>query len=208
MTTRQPRLGQVVLGGLLVIIGALWLVDATTSVDVAWEILLPAALVVVGGALVYGASTGTHGGLITFGVFLTILVVLSSGFDVVLDVPFEGGIGERDHAPTGVAETEYRLAIGDMRVDLTEASSNGELIQISVAIGNLQVIVPEGDGVYYTVHARAGLGEVVVFGEAQSGIGPQLDAEADGPVPVGGRPGKTFNLEVEVGMGKVEVRHP
>lgn len=202
MTTRQPRLGQVVLGGLLVIIGVLWLVDATTSVDVAWEILLPAALVVVGGALVYGASTGTHGGLITFGVFLTILVVLSSGFDVVLDVPFEGGVGERDHAPTGVAETEYRLAIGDMRVDLTEATANGQRIEISVGIGNLQVIVPDAGS--YTIHARAGLGEVIVFGRTQSGIGPELIEDPFGLSDVL----PALDLVVEVGMGKVEVRHP
>lgn len=206
MTTRQPSLGHVVLGGLLVVIGVLWLFDAVTSVDVPWEILLPAALVVVGATLVYGASTGTHGGLISLGVILTVLVVLSSGFDVVLDVPFEGGIGERDHAPTGIADSEYRLAIGNMTVDLTGAASNGEPIHISVAIGNLQVILEEG--VYYTVHARAGLGEVDVFGTAESGVGPELEVEAEQPVPIGGRPGHIFNLVVEVGMGKVEVRAP
>jgi len=204
MTTRPPRLGHIVLGGLLVAIGVLWLFDAVTSVDVRWEILLPAALVMVGGALVYGASTGIHGGLITFGVVLTVLVVLSTGLEVVFDVPFEGGIGERDHAPTAIAGTEYRLAIGNMTVDLTEAQSNGETINISVAIGNLQVILD--DGVYYTIHARAGLGEVVVFGASQSGVGPEMDAESDRPPPLG--PGGIFNLIVEVGMGKVEVRAP
>jgi len=197
MTTRSPRLGQVVMGGLLVVIGVLWLFDAVTSLDVPWEILLPAALVVVGAALVYGSSTGRYGGLITLGVILTILVVLSSGLEVVLDVPFEGGIGERDHAPIGLADTEYRLAIGDLTVDLTEADSAGDLISISVGIGNLQVIIP--DGARYIIRARAGLGDVVVFGQEESGVGPEIEAH-------GGTGGDIFNLEVEVGMGKVEVR--
>ena len=205
MTARQPRLGHVVLGGLLVVIGVLWLIDAVTSLDVPWEILLPAALVVVGVGLVYGAPTGTHGGLISFGVILTIILVLSSGLEVVLDVPFEGGIGERDHSPTGIADSEYRLAIGDMTVDLSHAQSSGDPISISVGIGNLLVIVPGG---YYTVHARAGLGEVLVFGTSQSGVGPELEVESDQPPPIGPRPGHTFNLLIEIGIGKVEVRHP
>jgi hypothetical protein len=200
VTTReQPRLVQVVVGGLLVVIGILWLFDAVTSLDVRWEILLPAALVVIGGALVYGSATGTYGGLITLGVILTIIIVLSSGLEVVLDVPFEGGIGERDHAPEGVAEDAYRLAIGDMTVDLTEATADGRQISISVGIGNLIVIIPED--AEYTIHARAGLGQVVVLDDAESGVGPEIDASSDGD-------GELFDLVVEVGMGKVEVTEP
>jgi hypothetical protein len=202
MTARQPRLGHVVLGGLLVVIGVLWLIDAVTSLDVPWEILLPAALVVVGVGLVYGAPTGTHGGLISFGVILTILVVLASGLEIVFDVPFEGGIGERDHAPTGIADTKYRLAIGDMTVDLTRATSPREPIEISVAMGKLTVIVPEGIGI--TVDARAGVGEIVVFGRSQSGIGPKLIEDPFGQSDVL----PAIRLVVRVGIGKVEVRHP
>lgn len=200
MTTRdQPRLVQVVVGGLLVVIGILWLFDAVTSLDVRWEILLPAALVVIGAALVYGSATGTYGGLIAIGVILTVLVVLSSGLEVVLDVPFEGGIGERDHGPVGAADDEYRLAIGDMTVDLTEATADERQISISVGIGNLLVIIPEG--ARYSIHARAGLGHVVVLDESESGVGPEIDAASD-------EDGERFDLVVEVGMGKVEVTEP
>jgi hypothetical protein len=192
---RTPRLGHLVLGGLLVIIGALWLVDALSDTDVPWEILLPAALMVVGGALVYGSSSGPHGGLISIGVVLTVLVVLSSAFEVLVDVRFSGGVGERAHKPTGVADLEYRLAIGDLTVDLTAAQPPDQPIEISVGLGQLVVIVPRNAVV--EVRAKAGVGEVVVFGTASSGIGPQREE-----TPAGA----SFVIIAEVGIGKVEVK--
>jgi hypothetical protein len=194
---RSPLLGHLVLGGLLVAVGSLWLVEAASEVDVPWEVVLPIALVLVGATLVYGASTGTHGGLITLGVILSLLVVLSAAFEVLLDGRFEGGVGERNHAPTGVAETEYRLALGQMTLDLTAAQSPGEPIVVTVGMGQLSVLVPT-DAVV-EVHAKVGLGEVTVFGRSDSGLGPEID-----DVPAGA----TFVIIAEVGLGQVEVGRP
>ena len=52
---RTPRLGHVVAGTLLVGIGVLWFIEAASDVDIPWTVLLPIALIVVGGALVYGS---------------------------------------------------------------------------------------------------------------------------------------------------------
>jgi hypothetical protein len=192
---RTPRLGHLVLGALLVAVGTLWLIEAVSDVEVPWEVVLPIALVLVGTALVYGASTGAHGGLITLGVALTLLVVLSSVFEVLIDGRFEGGVGERNHAPTGVAETEYRLAVGQLTLDLTSAESPGRPIIVSVGLGQLTVTVP-ADAVV-EVHAKVGLGEVTVFGRSNSGLGAEIDEVPAGP---------TFVIMAEVGMGQVEVR--
>lgn len=193
----KPRLGSAVVGALLVVVGALWMFDATTDIDIQWDVLLPIALFVVGAALVWGSTKGRYGGLITLGIVLTGLVMLSSAIDVIVDVQFTGGVGDRTYAPAGVADTEYRLAIGDMTVDLTAAQAPGQPIEISVGIGQLVVVVPDGTDV--EVEARVGAGEVVVLGKRSSGIGPEITEPGIAPV---------FEIVARVGLGRLEVRTP
>lgn len=192
--SRTPRLGHIVAGGLLVIVGALWLTEAVSTVEVPWKIILPIALILVGAALVYGSSTGRHGGLISLGVFLTVLVLFASVFEVLFDAGLDGGVGERNYAPTGVAETEYRLAIGQMLLDLSSAQAPGEPIEVSVGVGQLSVIVAEG--VAIEVRARVGVGELTVFERTSSGFGAEIDEI---------RPGATWVIIAEVGMGQLNV---
>lgn len=198
---RRPRrgLGNVVLGTILVLLGVAWLLQALDVVDVPWRALLPSALVVVGVALVVGARTGRHGGLIALGVVLTVAVGLASAIDVLVDIPITGGIGDETYRVRGIPEDEYRLAIGSMTVDLREAvrSELGTEIEASVAIGELVVIVPSDAP--YRIDAHTGLGEVDVFGEEDSGFGPDVEATREG---TGGR----LVLDLDVGLGRVEVR--
>ena len=198
-TRKPPGLGNIVLGSILVLLGVAWLLQAIDAVDIPWRALLPSALVVVGVALIFGARTGRHGGLIALGVVLTVAVALASAIDVLVDIPITGGVGEQTYRVAGVPEDEYRLAVGSMTLDLTEVqvSELGTSVEASVALGELIVIVPDGIG--YDIEAHAGLGEVEVFGETDSGFGP------DGAA-VGGGPGGTLTLDLDVGLGRVEVR--
>ena len=84
-----------------------------------------------------------------------------------------------------------------MTVDLrgVEGSLAGRTIEVSVAIGELIVYVPEEMDV--TVDAHAGIGEARVFGEKSAGF--DADAAADGSE------GSLF-LDLDVAIGKVEVR--
>lgn len=196
ISDRRPlRLGPLVTGALLVVIGILWLVDAVGGVDVPWAVLMPSALIVVGAALVYGSRTGHHRGLITLGIFLTAAVVLASAVDVFIGVPLTGGVGEESQHPTGLAATEYHWAIGTMTVDLTDATLPSEPIEATVGLGELVVIVPIGLAIEVT--AEAGIGEITVFDRTASGISPNLTAADEGA---------TVHLVVKVGMGRVEVR--
>jgi uncharacterized membrane protein (UPF0136 family) len=194
-TTRAPRLGALVTGALLVVAGVLWLIDAASGIDVSWAVLLPCALIVVGAAALYGSRTGSHGGLVTLGVFLTICVVLASAVDVLIDVPLTGGIGEETYRPTEAAATEYHWAIGKMTVDLTRAAATTDPIEVTLAIGELVVIVPAGVPVDIT--ADAGVGEVAVLGTVNDGINPEVTKED---------PAAALHLVVRVGLGRVEVR--
>lgn len=185
-----PRIGQIVAGASITLIGVGWFLEVAEIADVPWGAFLPAILMVIGGALVTGARSGPQSGLVALGIVISIVVVLSSVAEVVLDVPFGGGIGEKEHLVTGQIGDEYRWGIGKMVVDLRDGSGTG-IVEISLGIGELVVIAPPD----VAVTAEAGIGEVVVFGERSSGIDPGLTA-GSGPLAI----------EANVGLGKVEVR--
>ena len=204
-----PRLGHIVLGAVLVLIGVGWLIEALDVADVPWRFLLPSILILVGLALALGARTGRHGGLIAFGVVLTVLVLLAGVFEVLLDIPLSGGVGDRTRTPT-TAEDEYRWGVGKMTLDLRRAQDlPGEEIAASVVVGELVVIVP--DDVPLVIEARAGLGEVVVLGESADGVDPSLECygssrEVDCSSPATEAGERSLHLTLEVGLGKVEVQ--
>jgi len=121
-------------------------------------------------------------------------VVLSSAVEVLVDVPFRGGVGDHQESPATL-EAEYRWAIGSMRIDLTDVADLTGTTELSVGIGELVVIVPNGVTVW--VEADGGLGEVVVFGQTQSGISPETTFGAEGA---------ELHIIARIGIGKVEVR--
>jgi hypothetical protein len=207
-----PRLGHIVLGAILVLIGVGWLLEALGAAEVPWRFLLPAALIIVGVALVFGARTGTHGGLVAVGVVLTVLVVLAGAVDALVDVPFVGGFGDKSYRPTTAVEDEYRWGFGKMTLDLRDAGTLvGEEIEASVVLGELVVIVPPDLPVVVTAHA--GVGDLVVLGEQSDGVDVDLECQATGEAiacgdeEAGGRPfDPSLRLDLEVGVGKVEVQ--
>ena len=193
---RGLGLGQIVAGAVLILIGSGWLVEAADWADGPWRGLLAGALIVVGAALMLGARTGSHGGLIAFGILLAIALSLSTALAVLADIPLTGGIGEERHTPAGVAAHEYRWGIGSMTVDLRRADElSGRTITASVAIGELVVYVP--DDVDLQIDARVGIGEAQVFGETSSGFDAAVQTTG------GGQP---LTLDLDVAIGKVEVR--
>ena len=195
-----PRIGRLVAGVLLVLIGIGWLLDVLDVTDFPWEILLPSALVLVGGALLVTSRSPTgHAGLIATGVVLSVVLMFGSA----LDFPIGGGVGDRVERPAAVGglEDEYRLGVGRLTLDLTslpaaELADAGR-IRARVGIGELLVIVPQG--VIVRVEARASLGNVRVFGVDAEGFDVERIAGLD-PAPGG------FELVLSVGLGEVEVR--
>jgi|GEM_PF-463675 len=204
-----PRLSHIVLGAVLVLIGVGWLLEALDVADVPWRFLLPSVLILVGLALTLGARTGRHGGLIAFGVVLTAMVLLAGVFEVLMDVPLSGGVGDRTRTPTTAAD-EYRWGVGKMTLDLRRAEGlPGQEIAASVVVGELVVIVP--DDVPLVIDARAGLGEVSVLGAGADGVDPSLECVGSSRVvdcsSSGAAAGeRALHLTLQVGLGKVEVQ--
>jgi hypothetical protein len=201
---RPVPIGRLLVGVVLVALGAVWLLDAVGAVDVDWDVLLPVALIVVGVALVIAAWQGRgRGGLIGLGVVLTVVLAIAT----VVQVPLSGGIGDRVERPTTIAEIadRYELSIGELTVDLRGLTLAAEIpgevrVEAAVGIGHLVVLVGQGFPCVST-RAEAGVGEIVVFGERRSGVAPEHRTDAvclAAPL---------LSLDLSVGLGQVEVRH-
>ena len=160
------------------------------------EVVGAVALGIVGVALVVSAWVGRARGL----VFLAVALAIGLGIVAAIDTPIEGGIGDRDYRPATIAqlESEYRLAIGSMTIDLRDVPIRTGTTEItaSVAIGELVVLVP--NDVTVDVHAEAGIGQVSVFGEVDSGTGvEQTDIERAGV--------RVLQLDLRTGIGQARV---
>lgn len=197
---RQPSLGTVVFGGLLVFVGIAWLLDRLDLIDVDAALLLPGMLMAIGIALVVGAWDGEHSGLVVLGVFVALFTILAATAPIS---SFDGGIGDRSYAPASAAtlEAEYELGIGQMDVDLTRLGPIGrETVSVHVGFGEIVVTVPREIPVM--IDARVGAGEVVIFGSTWSGL--DVDRTFVDERYVGAS--SAISLTMEALAGKVEVR--
>jgi len=208
-TGRPVPVGRLVLGLVLVGIGVIWLLQALDVVTFSLLAVLPAALILVGVALIAMARTRRHGGLITLGIVLTVILTIASGFDIRL----EGGVGDRIEQPTSLVEVqrEYHLSVGQLTINLRHVHFVGSTTKVkaSVGIGQLTVRVP--NDILVIVHGHVGAGQVMLFGPESSGL------DVDRSVRV--RPGNvslpgespsvpldsTLTLELSVGLGQIEV---
>jgi hypothetical protein len=199
---RGPHPARFVLGALLVLGGVAWLLEIGDVVEIPWDAVLPSVLIVVGVALVVFARSGRNlGGLTTLGVILT--AILSVG--TLVQIPFEGGVGERLVRPTTTEEAgrDHELAIGELTVDLSglDVVASRLDVRASVGMGRLVILVPAGTAV--RVHGEAAVGEVNLFGRTAGGFGPDLDAA----IPAAGTsPPGELRLDLSVGVGQIELR--
>jgi Cell wall-active antibiotics response 4TMS YvqF len=194
---RSRTAGRLAFGLVVLGIGVGWLLGAL-GVDVRWDLVLPGALILIGGLLIITArSAAGQSGLITVGVILTIVLLIGTAFNV----PFTGGVGERTIRPTeNVIDRDVELGVGQLTFDLTavsfETMVGGTELRARVGVGELIVIVP--DGAPIRVEARSGLGNVQVFDQEEAGV----DAEISTPGPA---EGSAITLIATVGIGEVRV---
>jgi hypothetical protein len=172
---------------------------------VPWKAVLPGALIAVGLGLVFAGqrSESGQGGLIAIGIVLTVLLAGASA----VDIPLEGGVGERIERPVSLSEvkSEYRLAVGQLTLDLTSVSvpvtGTARTVRARVGVGQLIVELPSDQ--LAVVRGHAGMGQVTIFGQSDEGFGVDKDVAPSVPA---GEP-IAFSLELSVGIGEVRVQH-
>ncbi len=165
----RPRspLGWYVVAGLLITIGLLAVFSQVAKVEVAPGQFFGAALTVIGIGLVVGAWYGRARLLILLAILLTPMAVTAS----FVTAPLEGGVGDLRYTPVTLAELrdEYRLVGGRLVLDLTQLKvvDDPMTISVSVALGEVIVLLPPGASVQ--LDAQVGAGTTYLFGTQQVG---------------------------------------
>ena len=197
--------GRLVLGLVVVVIGVAALLQAAGVSDVPWKAVLPGSLIAVGLGLVIAGrrSESGQGGLIAIGIVLTVLLAAASA----VDIPLEGGVGERTERPMSLSDvkSEYRLAVGQLTLDLTgvpvPVMGTTRTVRARVGVGQLIVELPSDQ--LAVVRGHVGMGQVTIFGESDGGFGVDKDVTPSSPA---GEP-IVFSLDLSVGIGEVLVQH-
>ncbi len=177
--TGEPRSratgGGIVFGLVLVAVGALWLLSELEVPTPRWDVVLAAALVTTGAALVITAGRVGSGALVALGLLLTVLL---SGLTAVR-LPVDNAFGDQRAQPTSAAtlQREYSHAFGSFTLDLTnfEVPEGTTRIRVSTAFGDTRIRLPARIPV--RVQAGTVFGESRVLGESFSGLGTNREKE-------------------------------
>ena len=129
-------------------------------------------------------------------------LVLPLGFVAAAGIDMDGGIGDRDYRPAGVADMRdrYEIGMGGLGVDLSDVDlpPGRTDVGIDVGIGEAVVFIPREACVTSNVEIGAGALDVPDHEEA----GLDLTLASAGTAPAG-RP--HLHIDADIGMGVLEV---
>jgi hypothetical protein len=136
---------------------------------------------------------------------VALAVILVLGLAAWLRPPLRGGFGDREVVPANAraVESSYELAGGRLRLDLSAVHPAGRerTVSASVAIGQLDIVVPKNVTVRYD--GRVSAGAVCVFGHEDSGTGNVVHGTVSTDVP-----GAVLTIHARVGAGALHFQHP
>ena len=197
------RLGPLTLAVMLLIIGVAAVLDNAGVVHLTVALGFGLAFVVLGVALVVGSRFGRSHWLVGLGLCLIPFAAAA----LLIPEPLSGGVGQVHFAPQTVSAVQpaYRLAAGQLTVDLSGVEVGGQNLTVTVsdAVGQLVVIVPADISVDVT--SKVGAGEMSLLGRTNSGVQiashwARSIAGATGVASSG-----TLDLNLSVGCGQITV---
>jgi hypothetical protein len=183
----------------MIVVGGLWLLDALDLIELRAAIVLPAALTVIGIALIIGAFDGPHTGLVVAGVFVALAAI---AFAAAPENAFHGGIGERNITVTEQALLlpRYDVGLGQLRLDLSDlVMTESDEVAATVGAGDITVLLPAD--VPVTIDASAGAGKIDLLGETSDGLSVSRTYTSDGFETAA----VTLTLDLDVAAGNIEV---
>jgi len=134
-----------------------------------------------------------------FGIALAFVLVAAAIFAAVFHVHVGNGIGDRTYDVTGVSDlrSEYKLGIGDLRVDMRDVQLPVGVtpLRMRVDVGRLVLVVPHNAAL--RVHSEADVGSVNLLGRSVDG------REIDRGVDESGK--HVLELDAHVGAGSLHV---
>jgi len=166
--------------------------------------VVAAALLVVGAGLLVGTRFGRARWLLPVGLLLALALAATAAAH---EAGLEDGVGEREWRASGSGS--YRLGMGEAVLDLGGLRAGDHArVEARVGVGQLTVLVP--DDLVVDVVSDVGLGEISRTEEsARSRL--SLDERGGNDLHeqflVGGPADEaTVDLDLEVGLGEIEVR--
>jgi phage shock protein PspC (stress-responsive transcriptional regulator) len=136
---------------------------------------------------------------IAIGSLIALVLVAGAIFAAVVHVHVGRGIGERTYTVAGLEDLRhnYRLGIGDLRLDLSDVQLPvGETqVAVRVDVGNLDVIVPRD--VKLQIHGDAQYGQVDLLGNFSDGHNVDQTVDQTGA--------RVLVLDAHVGAGALHV---
>lgn len=199
---RPASMPQIVGGGVLVLIGMLWLLERTGAIDMSVTAVLALGTMVIGIALMLLAKDGPHVGLIVFGTLLGLVTLVTA---VVPFEGFQGAAGDRTFAISSIDEIrpDYNLSVGTLTIDLSQIDDLGSATPLtaSVGMGELVVLVPED--VEIAVDASVGVGQIEILGRVVDGV----DIDDVYESPGYSESSESISLDLQAFTGRVEVAH-
>lgn len=161
-------LGRFTVATVLIVVGVMALLDNTGATDPNSAHYAGAVIGIVGVGLLVGAWYGRARGLVALGIVSLPFVAFFS----LVDIPFGAEWGDAFERPTAVSEVpdEYRLAVGQYRIDLSDLELGAEplFVDVRVGVGDVTIIVPADTAV--DARAEVGAGSVDLFGAVESGL--------------------------------------
>ena len=196
---QRSGLGWITLGVTLVAEGIAAALDQGGAVHITLVQYLALALAILGIGIAIGTLWGRARWLVVPALALVPFVLVAS----LIKVPFEGGMGDQSFAPVAASAiaSPYRIVAGRLEIDLSHTTLGGEPITVvaTAVAGQIRVIVPAG--LPLIIDARAGAGEVSLFGRTYDGVNLDVRRTFAGTVKV-----PALHLNLETSLGQVEVR--
>jgi phage shock protein PspC (stress-responsive transcriptional regulator) len=199
----RPRetsiLGRLTVGAMLLGMGILAVLDNidALAIDAEPRHYLALAVTILGVGLLVGSILGRARWLI----LLAVMMIPTLAFSPVFEYDWDSTSFESQIRPVSFEEVapQYELDIGRIHLDLHELPWDGQelVIAAEVAMGSIEIEVPEGVGIVGT--ASVDIGVVSEPGRASSGLGdPHLDWDAPGELG-------TVRLDAMVNIGNIEI---
>lgn len=172
------------------------------------QIGLAAALAVFGLGMLISAFAGRTG----FGTLLLAMItagLLAGASALPKDITTDWARKEWRPASAAAVQPRYQLGSGEAKLDLTRvAVPVGDTVRTEVGLGAGRIVVRVPKSVTVKVYARAGLGDIALPADRRQGdvdIRPSQNEHRTLPPAEGSKPAGTVELDLEVGIGQVEV---
>jgi phage shock protein PspC (stress-responsive transcriptional regulator) len=209
-SSRQPRpprvrrvrppsmLGRYTMAAALIGVGVLALLDNAGVLFPDARHYLALAVAIVGAGLLVGSIWGRSRLLIVGGLLLAFMMGIAAVGNAVDAFTDE----VRTFAPATVEEvsTNYTMDSGTLIIDLTNIDLEGREIEIDAELGAGQIEIEFPPDVGASVNARAGVGQVDIFGRSSEGLGVGRSITVAGVEGAG-----DITMTVRVGAGQITV---